>query len=135
MKKSGYKKLVEYWRKTAEYDYDTMKSLLKSKRYASSLFFGHIVLEKILKALVANNTKDHAPYTHDLVRLYKLTGLELDESTKIFLEKVNEFNMKARYPEWKLDFYKKSNEKYVRKNIEEIDKIYKSLCQKLKPKK
>ncbi|MDD3487695.1 MAG: HEPN domain-containing protein [Candidatus Moranbacteria bacterium] len=135
MKKTGYKKLVEYWQKTAEYDYDTMKSLLRSRRYASSLFFGHIVLEKILKALVVANTKDYASRTHDLVRLYKLTGLKMDTETRNFLDEVNKFNLKARYPEYKMNFYKKCTKEYCGKYINEIDSLYKKLCQKLKPKK
>lgn len=133
--KDNYKKLVKYWRETAAYDYDTMKSLVKSQRYASSLFFGHIVLEKILKALVVNETKKHAEYTHDLVKLYKLTGMELDNSTKNLLYEINKFNIKARYPEHKSQFYKLCTKEYSSEYINEIDKLYKKLCQRLKPKK
>jgi HEPN domain-containing protein len=133
--KTGYKKLVEYWRKTAEYDYETMKSLLKNRRYTSSLFFGHIVLEKILKALVVSNTKNYAPYTHDLARLYKLTGLEMDTDTRSFLDEVNKFNLKARYPEQKLQFYKKCTKEYCGQFIKEIDVLYKKICLELKQKK
>ena len=39
---------IEYWGKTAEHDYNTMLGLFKIKRFPESLFFGHIVLEKIL---------------------------------------------------------------------------------------
>lgn len=130
-----YKKLVKYWQETAAYDYDTMKSLVKSKRYASSLFFGHIVLEKIFKGLVVKNTKKHAPYTHDLVQLYKLAGMELNNSTKDLLYEVNKFNMKARYPEWKSQFYKYCTKEYAERYLDEINKLYKNLCQKLKQKK
>ncbi|PIZ01270.1 DNA-binding protein, partial [bacterium (Candidatus Gribaldobacteria) CG_4_10_14_0_8_um_filter_33_9] len=69
MTEQNVKKIVEYWRKTAEYDYKTMVFLFKGKEYSNSLFFGHIVLEKILKALVVQRTKEQAPYIHDLVRL------------------------------------------------------------------
>ncbi|MCK9401744.1 MAG: HEPN domain-containing protein [Bacteroidales bacterium] len=133
--KNDYKKLVKYWQDTAAYDYNTMKSLVKSKRYASSLFFGHMVLEKILKALVVNETKKHAPYTHDLVKLYNHTGMELDNSTKDLLYGVNKFNLKARYPEYKSQFYKLCTKEYSSKYIREVDEMYKKLCQKLKPKK
>jgi len=135
MKSDDYKRLVRYWQETAAYDYDTMKSLVKSKRYASSLFFGHIVLEKILKGLVVKSTKKHAPYTHDLVKLYKLIGMELDNNTKDLLYEVNKFNMKARYPEWKLQFYKRCTREYAEGYLDKIDKLYKKLCQGLKQKK
>jgi len=125
--KNNYKKLVKYWQETAAYDYDTMKSLVKSRRYASSLFFGHIVLEKILKALVVNQTKAHALYTHNLILLMKISKVELNKSEIDLLKMVNDFNIEARYPEYKLKFYKFCTE--------EVDKLYKKLCQKLKPKK
>lgn len=131
----NYKKLVKYWQETAAYDYDTMKSLFKSKRYASSLFFGHIILEKILKGLVVKSTKNHAPYTHDLVKLYKFAGMELDNDTKDLLYEINKFNIKARYPEWKSQFYKHCTMEYAERYLDEIDKLYKKLCQKLKQKK
>lgn len=55
MKKEDKQKLVDYWRKTAKHDFEIMKSLFKTKHYDASLFFGHIVLEKILKALIVKN--------------------------------------------------------------------------------
>jgi HEPN domain-containing protein len=135
MKSKGYKKLVDYWQKTAEHDYETMKSLFAGKRYDASLFFGHIVLEKIFKAAVANATKDHAPYTHNLIKLAEVSKIELDEKELNLLKEVNDFNIEARYPEQKLQFYNLCNKKYAEKYIKEIDKLYKKLCQKLKPKK
>ncbi len=133
--KNNYKKLVKYWQETAAYDYDTMKSLVKSRRYASSLFFGHIVLEKILKALVVNETKKHAEYTHDLIRLMEVSKIELSQEEIDLLNKVNDFNIKARYPEYKAQFYKLCNKEYALKYIREVDKLYNKLCQKLKSKK
>ncbi len=112
-----------------------MQSLFKSKRYVSSLFFGHIVLEKILKALVVEKTQKQAPFTHDLVRLYKLTQIERTEADRKILLDVSDFNIRARYPEWKLRFYKVCTKEYTQKYILEIDKLYKKLCQELKPKK
>jgi HEPN domain-containing protein len=46
MTKMQVKKIVDYWRKTAEHDYKTMLCLFKGKRYSDALFFGHIILEK-----------------------------------------------------------------------------------------
>ena len=46
------KKTVSYWQEAAAHDYKTMEVLFESKRYSDTLFYAHIVLEKILKALV-----------------------------------------------------------------------------------
>lgn len=69
MEKINVKKVVEYWSKIAKDDYETMLYLFRGKRYLYSLFLGHIILEKILKALVVQETKRQAEYTRDLVRL------------------------------------------------------------------
>lgn len=135
MDKENVTKLIEYWMATAAHDYETMLSLFKSKRYADSLFFGHIVLEKILKALVVRNLKDHAPKTHDLVRLAELADLDLDRAIVEYLKRVNRFNMRARYPDVKLKFYKRCDFDYTKENLEKIKELYKQLCQRLKQKK
>lgn len=130
-----YKKLVNYWKETADYDYKSMHSLFQNKRYASSLFFGHIVLEKILKALVVAKIKKQAPYTHDLVRLYKMTKIKQEKTDKDLLLKVNDFNIRARYPEWKSRFYKICTKNYTQEYVTEINNLYKKLCQELKQEK
>ncbi len=132
MKKEDVKKLIEYWRTTAERDYETMLGLFKIKRYPESLFFGHVVLEKILKGLVAEETKNEAPKTHDLVRLAEIAKLKLPDKTLEYLKIVNRFNMRTRYPDTKLEFYKCCDSEYTRNNVEKIKKLYKELCQKIK---
>lgn len=52
------KEVIEYWKSTAEHDYDTMISLYRSKRYDACLFFGHLILEKILKAHYVKTIKN-----------------------------------------------------------------------------
>jgi HEPN domain-containing protein len=135
MKKEDREKLVEYWQKTAKHDYKTMRSLFESKRYDASLFFGHIVLEKILKALIANNVGEHAPRTHNLPHLAKISGVILEDDESELLEEVSEFNIEARYPEWKLEFYRRCTLSYSRKYFMAIESLYKKLCRMLKPKK
>lgn len=43
------KKQIEYWKKTAEHDLDTAKSLIQEKKYDWALFLSHLVLEKYSK--------------------------------------------------------------------------------------
>lgn len=112
-----------------------MQALFKSKRYDASLFFGHLVLEKILKALVAKYTGEYAPRTHHLPRLAEIAGLNLDKADVTLLREANDFNIDARYPEQKLEFYKRCTKEYASMYIESIDLLYKKLCQKLKQKK
>ena len=45
------------------------------------------------------------------------------------------YYLRARYPDAKLNFYKLCTYGYTKENIDKIKKLYKKLCQELKPKK
>jgi HEPN domain-containing protein len=47
------------WTESAERDWKTMNHLVKSKDYAWSLFLGHLVIEKLLKALIVKKISKH----------------------------------------------------------------------------
>ncbi|VAX36658.1 hypothetical protein MNBD_UNCLBAC01-1201 [hydrothermal vent metagenome] len=132
MMKKDSEKITQYWIETAKHDFKTMQSLFESKRYSDSLFFGHIVLEKILKALVSQHKKNHAPPIHDLLRLQKMTDIELNDQQLDLLDEVNDYNIRARYPDYKLEFYKICTKIFVQKRLKKITTLYKELCQKMK---
>lgn len=122
------KKVVIYWQKTAEHDYETMLGLFRIKRYSDCLFFGHIVLEKVLKALVVLETKEQAAYTHNLVQLMTDACLDLTDQEKDLLSIVNRFNIRARYPDEKLRFYKMCTKPYSEAHLRRIKALYLKLC-------
>lgn len=66
---------VEYWRESAGEDMETARVEFDGKWYLGALFFGHIVLEKILKAFVVLETKKEALKIYNLVRLVDLANL------------------------------------------------------------
>ncbi len=126
---------VKYWTDGAERDYDTMQILLHSKRYPESLFFGHTVLEKTLKAFVALETKEQPPKIHDLSFLAKMANLNLEKETLDYFELVNKFNIRGRYDDYKKAFYKICTKEYTEENFQKITALYKNLCQQMKQKK
>lgn len=135
MKNISVKELIAYWRATAEHDYETMLGLFKIKRYSDCLFYGHIVLEKVLKGLVVRETKEQAPYVHNLLRLSEIACLELTDDQIDLLDKVNIFNLRCRYPEDRLQFYKLCTKEYTENYFKKIVKLYKKLCHYLAQKK
>jgi len=72
-------------------------------------------LEKVLKGLVVERTKAHAPYTHKLIDLAKWAGLELSKQQKEDLTEINSFNIAGRYNDYKQRFHKKCTSAYSRK--------------------
>jgi len=132
MEEERTKKSVDYWLETAADDLVTVEALFQLKRYVGTLFWGHLLLEKILKAHVVKITKAEAPYTHDLLRLAKLAKLDLSKEDEDLLDAVNRFNIRARYPDYKLAIHKEATAKYTRKYVVKIKVLYENLCQKIK---
>ena len=113
--------LIDYWTKSSNQDFGTMQNLFASKDYHWALFLGHLVIEKLLKAYYVKNIADHPPRTHNLLRLAEKCALDLSENQKDFLTTVNAFNIRARYDDYKMDFYKTCTEEFTKKWIKEIE--------------
>jgi HEPN domain-containing protein len=62
---------ITYWITSSDRDYQAMIHLYEKKHYTWSLFIGHLVIEKLLKALYTQKFSNNPPYTHDLYRLSK----------------------------------------------------------------
>jgi len=53
---------IEYWKQAADKDWVVVTNLFEKANYPHSLFFAHLVLEKLLKAhFVKDNENDHPP--------------------------------------------------------------------------
>ena len=102
-------KFTKYWLESSDIDFKAMNSLFHGRHYMWSLFIGHLVLEKLLKAYYIKNSGASAPYTHDLNKIAQRSGLLLTEAQKDFLDEVTTFNIKARYPDYRNRFYKKAS--------------------------
>jgi HEPN domain-containing protein len=104
MTKEGH---IKYWRESAQHDLESAESLFESKKFDWSLFLGHLVLEKTIKAIyVEKNDSNMPPKIHNLVRLAELSQIELDDKQKFMLDKITDFNIQTRYPDYKFGFYK-----------------------------
>jgi HEPN domain-containing protein len=68
--------------------------------FAHSLFFAHLVLEKLRKALwIKAQQSVEYPYTHNLIRLLKDACIKLTEKQIKFYSDMNLFQAKGRYPD------------------------------------
>lgn len=103
--------LIIYWQKGYLNAWETTGILYKNKRYSDCLFYCHLTLEKLLKALVVQQQKQHAPFIHDLAILARKAGLELTLEQIDYLEHITTFNISGRYADYKTNFFKKFNNK------------------------
>jgi HEPN domain-containing protein len=114
------KEKVKYWLESAEDDWRVAKHLFEKGDYSYSLFFGHLTIEKILKAVYVDRLNDNPPFTHRLVYLAEKASLGLTEGKLRLLEAVTDFNLEARYPDEKFSFRRKCTKKFTQKYLEEI---------------
>ena len=77
--------LMKYWIKSSDDDYEAMMSLYKNKKYTWCLFIGHLVIEKLIKAIYAkrNPESPHVIKKHDLLLLANKCNLKLDSDIDI----------------------------------------------------
>ncbi|MDP2909886.1 MAG: HEPN domain-containing protein [bacterium] len=104
-------KNTTYWRESSEQDLRVAQELFKLGHYPHCLFFCHLSVEKILKAIVVGSTKEFPPYTHDLRKLAEIGNVSLNKSKEQTLDKISTFNIAGRYADAKFKFYQKYNKK------------------------
>jgi HEPN domain-containing protein len=92
-------KQIAFWRDSAKEDWDVARQLVDNGHTRHGLFFAHLALEKILKAIVCNRSQDLAPRLHNLSRLAELAALTLDTRKMEVLAEMNAFHIEGRYPE------------------------------------
>jgi HEPN domain-containing protein len=78
-----------------------MENLFSSADYVWSLFPGHLVIEKLLKAVAVKNDIRNIPKIHDLNKLAVSAGIDADDSMKDLFDIITSFNIEARYPDYK----------------------------------
>src|SRR5436189_102792 len=91
---------INHWLKSAEDDLNTMNILFREGSFLHSLFFGHLYLEKICKAVWVKNSNDNiAPFSHNLKKLLEGIDTGLSSGDFDFLAKLNNYQLEGRYPE------------------------------------
>ncbi|MCX6270622.1 MAG: HEPN domain-containing protein [Bacteroidetes bacterium] len=59
---------IKYWISIAEKDWKVVRNLYKSKDYVYCLFFAHLVVEKLSKAIwIKFKEENHPPRLHNIV--------------------------------------------------------------------
>jgi len=117
--------LIAYWIKSSNNDFQAMSHLFDKGHYTWALFVGHLVVEKLLKALYMQTFETNPPFIHDLYRLAEKCSIDLDEDQKDSLDTITTFNIQARYDDFKMEFYKKCTRKFTKEWIDSITELRK----------
>jgi len=106
---------IDYWIRQIEKDFDCAKVLHNAGHYAQALFWAHLTLEKLCKALwIKTNESNTPPFIHNLLKIALETSIEFSEDQLEFFTDMNTFQIRGRYPD-----YIKSIEQTITKEISE----------------
>lgn len=129
MNKQDY---IQYWQKGAKSDWEASKTLFEKGHYLQSLFFAHLVLEKLLKAhWVQDNVDDIPPRIHRLKSLKDKTQLDLSEDEIRTLDDMELFQMEGRYPDYQYTISQICTQQFTQAILQRVKELKNNLLNKL----
>jgi HEPN domain-containing protein len=125
-------KYTKEWFKQAEYDLDTAKVMLETRRNIYCVFMCHLCLEKALKALYMKQLDRTPPKVHSLVYFAQSIKLDLTKEFKEFIENLDEVSVPVRYPEELNKLLKEYNKARTKQIFTKSKEVLKWLKARLK---
>ncbi len=123
---------IDYWKKSSDDDWETVESLFTSKRYLHALFFAHLSLEKLCKAVwVKNNNDNLPPRIHHLVKLIQQANINMNEEDLVFLQLFNDFQIEGRYPDYLFKINKVCTFEFTKDKLQKVLELKTCLQEKL----
>lgn len=93
-------KQIEYWNDSSISNLETAEILVASGKYIEGMFFCHLCIEKILKAMVVKQTGNIPSRTHDLFHLADISKIVITEDQSGFMQILMKYQLEGRYPEY-----------------------------------
>lgn len=123
---------IEFWTEQAEDDWSAVHALLNAKKYIQAMFFAHLVIEKICKALwIKCNESNLPPKSHNLIYLLSATRIEPTENQKEFMLNLNRFQLEGRYPEYRTKMNKICTKDFTTTMINQTNELRQWLLSQL----
>jgi len=116
-------KLIKYWIDGSDDDFETMIAMFDSKKFSWSLFIGHLMIEKLLKAYYVKVKSDYPPFIHNLLRLAEKADLKLTDDKLEQLVTITAFNINTRYDDYKMSFKKQCTHEFTSEWIDKLKEL------------
>lgn len=118
------KTIIDFWASEAKDSLQVAEHLFEKKDYSYALFFGHLAVEKIIKAVLVKNAGQQVPRSHNLLRLAQEAQIEMTEEQKRTLIRITAFNLESRYPDYKKEFRKKCTLQFTETELGKIKEVF-----------
>ncbi|HKL34532.1 MAG TPA: HEPN domain-containing protein [Tangfeifania sp.] len=93
-------KQIAYWTESADDDIETAEILIEKGKFIHGLFFCHLSIEKIIKALVVKETREIPPKSHDIFYLAEKANVTIPEDSQVISQILMKYQLEGRYPEY-----------------------------------
>ena len=90
----------------------------------------HLVIEKLLKALVVKETEYFPPKSHNLLRLAELANIVCNNEDVKLLQELNQFQLETRYPDEKFTLFKIATKEFTSLRITKVERLREWLISK-----
>ena len=126
------KEYIQYWVEAAKKDGDLADKIFASGDYVYTLFFCHLYLEKLCKALwVHTNAENVPPKTHNLMFLLNASNVALNESEETFFTEMNVWQLEGRCPDYQFGIYKLCTKQFTEPLLQQTKQYAKWLHSKM----
>ncbi len=119
------KEKTKAWLELAENDLDFARSVLQHKnRPYYAVHFCHQAIEKILKAIVQEETEENPRRSHNFKTLWEQGIIPLSEEQKLILLEIMPHYIGTRYPEDIRALHKTYTLEFVTKILKDTEEIF-----------
>jgi len=123
---------IDYWLNTAQYDWTGADGAFKTKNYMHCLFWAHLMLEKLAKALWVKTHEDNfPPKVHNIIWLLEQSDIDLGEEMMDFLDGFNKFQLSGRYPDYTNNIYKRCTKEFTSEQLKKVKEVRECLLKML----
>lgn len=92
-------KQISYWQIGSDEELLNAQIMIANKRHLAGLFFCHLCIEKILKAIIVKVTEQHPSRTHNLSWLAEKAMVTFDDKQDNLISILQVYQLEGRYPE------------------------------------
>ena len=123
---------INFWIEQAEDDWTAVDTLFKGRNFMQSLFFAHLVIEKLCKSLwIKYNEENVPPRTHNLIHLLTSTPIDLSDDRSELILSLNRFQLEGRYPDFLTKMHYICNEQFTVSMLDSTNQLRLWLLEKL----
>ncbi len=123
---------ITHWVETAEPDWRAARNALNSGDYLHCLFWAHLTIEKISKALWIKTSIDNAPpCTHNINKLWQEAQFAPTSAQIALAAQLNLYQLEGRYAEYTRSLFQRTTQVHTQQMLAEVSALRHCLLNEL----